>query len=110
MADTKPEPLKLRLEREDKEDGSITYHLWTDEGDWIVGLNDDATKQGGNAHAYANTIVRCVNTAPDLLAALKTAKEAIRVWHGPNQWDIYDRASPEMKAINSAIAKAEGRS
>lgn len=46
----------------------------------------------------------------ELLAALKTAKETIRVWHGPNEWEIYDRASPEMKAINSAIAKAEGRS
>lgn len=48
--------------------------------------------------------------APELLEALKTAKETIRAWHGPNAWDIYDRASPEMKAINSAIAKAEGRS
>ncbi len=51
-----------------------------------------------------------IAAAPELLEALKTAKEAIRAWHGPNEWDIYDRASPEMKAINSAIAKAEGRS
>lgn len=51
-----------------------------------------------------------IAAAPELLEALKTAKETIRVWHGPNAWDIYDRASPEMKVINSAISKAEGRS
>ena len=102
--------LELRLEREDKEDGSITYHLWTTGGEWIVGLNDDETKQGGSARRYANTIVRSVNEMPELLQALKKAKETIRAWHGPNAWDIYDRASPEMKAIKSAIAKAEGRS
>jgi len=53
---------------------------------------------------------RLIAAAPDMLEALKAAKETIRVWHGPNAWDIYDRSSPEMKAINEAIAKAEGRS
>lgn len=53
---------------------------------------------------------RLIAAAPDLLAALRRAKETIRVWHGPNAWDIYDRVSPEMVAINAAIAKAEGRS
>lgn len=51
-----------------------------------------------------------IAAAPDLLAALKTAKETIRAWHGPNAWEIYDRVSPEMRAINDAIAKSEGRS
>ena len=50
-----------------------------------------------------------IAAAPDLLAALMTAKEVIRVWHGPNAWEIYDRVSPEMKAINAALAKAEGK-
>ncbi|HVT36320.1 MAG TPA: hypothetical protein VHE37_12075 [Nevskiaceae bacterium] len=45
----------------------------------------------------------------ELLAALKDARETIRTWHGPVAWEIYDKESPEMKRLNSAIAKAEGR-
>lgn len=53
-----------------------------------------------NAHLIA--------ASPDLLDALKEAKEIIRCWHGEVAWDIYDKASPEMKRINAAIQKAEG--
>jgi|GEM_PF-1143527 len=60
-----------------------------------------------NAHLIA--------AAPDLLAALKRAVETIRTFHGiglgPAEeltWQLYQQ-SPEMKAINAAIAKAEGK-
>lgn len=42
----------------------------------------------------------------ELLEALKKAKQTIRDWHGEIAWDHY-QSSPEMKAINAALAKAE---
>lgn len=60
--------------------------------------------------SQAEADARLIAAAPEMLEALKTAKETIRAWHGPNAWDIYDRVSPEMRLINEAIAKAEGRS
>lgn len=71
-------------------------------------LPDDG--DGSRSREIAKANARLIAAAPELLEALKTAKGTIRAWHGRSQWDIYDRASPEMKAINSAIAKAEGRS
>lgn len=50
-----------------------------------------------------------VETAREIERALKVAMETIRVWHGPVAWDIYDRASPEMMAINAALAKLRER-
>lgn len=69
---------------------------------------------GGIAEAEANA--RLIAAAPELLAALKLAVETIREWHGMHEpddmasetWRLY-QGSPEMKAINAAIAKAEGR-
>jgi hypothetical protein len=49
--------------------------------------------------------LRAINL--ELLTALKSAKECIAIWHGSQAWDIYDRRSPEMILINTAIAKAE---
>ncbi len=60
------------------------------------------------------------DAAPELLAALKEAKETIRTWHDmqvrswqPAQddslWELYDANSPEMKLINAALAKATGK-
>jgi len=43
----------------------------------------------------------------ELLAALKLAKNTIKYLHGPVAWEIYDKASPEMKVINAAIEKGE---
>ena len=51
---------------------------------------------------------RLIAAAPELLEALEEAKSIIRTWHGEEAWDIYDLASPEMKRINAAIAKARG--
>lgn len=45
--------------------------------------------------------------APDMYEALIKAKETIKAFHGEVAWDIYNEHSPEMKAINQAIAKAE---
>lgn len=39
----------------------------------------------------------------ELEEALKLARDTIKVWHGPNAWEIYDRASPEMEKINTAL-------
>lgn len=50
---------------------------------------------------------RLIAAAPELLAALQTAAETIRAWHGEDLWDNYQH-SPEMKEINAAIAKATG--
>lgn len=57
---------------------------------------------------------RLIASAPDLYAALVKAKEAIRAWHSMGHyegeadhvWQLY-QDSPEMRAINAAIAKAE---
>ena len=66
---------------------------------------------GGNHGQFSHEPdARLIAAAPELLEALKKAKDVIRVWHGPIAWDIYDRASPEMTEINAAIANAEGRS
>jgi hypothetical protein len=59
---------------------------------------------------------RLIAAAPELLDALKAAVRTIRTWHGLGTtggaeqllWELY-QASPEMKRINAAIAKAEGR-
>ena len=54
-------------------------------------------------------------TRDELLAALKRAVEVIRAFHSlgltfkeeQQAWELYQQ-SPEMQAINAAIAKAEG--
>lgn len=43
----------------------------------------------------------------ELAAALKEAKETIKIWHGPDAWEIYDQHSPEMRRLNAAIDLAE---
>ena len=53
--------------------------------------------------------INVIVAAPDTLSALKHARTLIHIWHGDAGWDIYDRHSPEMRGINAAIAKAEGR-
>lgn len=82
-------------------DFRITYN---EQGNWLAEVFADGAPDNAIADA------RLIAAAPEMLEALKTAKDTIRAWHGPNDWEIYDRSSPEMKAINAAIAKAEGRS
>jgi len=50
---------------------------------------------------------RVIAAAPEMLAALEKAVETIKAWHGDDGWDLYQH-SPEMLAINSAMAKATG--
>lgn len=61
-------------------------------------------------------IVRACNAHDELVAALKRAVETIRAFHGidlhgphieEHAWTLYQQ-SPEMKAINATLAKAEG--
>lgn len=51
---------------------------------------------------------RLIAAAPDLLEAVRDAIETIHEWHGDVAWDLYQH-SPEMKRLNAAIAKVEGR-
>lgn len=74
---------------------------------WMMGGIDPDEREAWLAEIDATA--NLISAAPDMLEALKAAKDAIRAWHGSNAWEIYDRSSPEMKAINAAIAKAEGR-
>lgn len=75
----------------------------------IVDGSEDRAVLATCSEPQRSAMIRAVNCHDDMLEALKTAKETIRAWHGPNAWDIYDRVSPEMRVINEAIAKAEGR-
>ena len=59
-------------------------------------------------HANAAFILRACNNYYDMLEALERAIEIIHIWHGKEQWEIYNQQSPEMIQINTAIAKAKG--
>ena len=100
--------LTLAVEREDDEDGSITYHLWdvTDGGySWIVGFNDDKSDQGGKAKHYADNIAHAVNCHDGLVAALRLCAAWDEGKHSlpSSDWD------GAMKACREALAKAEGQ-
>ncbi len=41
----------------------------------------------------------------ELVDVLAEAKRTIKALHGPIAWDIYDGKAPEMKRINSTLAK-----
>lgn len=64
--------------------------------------------------AHAALIVTAVNAHAELLAALHRAVDTIRAFHGiglsgraeAEMWRLY-QSSPEMQAINAALAKAE---
>lgn len=59
----------------------------------------------------------------EAIAALKSAKQTIRTWHDmrtlhgipiaketiEQNWRIYEKNAPEMKAINAALAKANNQ-
>jgi hypothetical protein len=50
-----------------------------------------------------------IAAAPDLLEALRAAREAMKANEEiSGTWDLYQH-SPEMRLINAVIAKAEGR-
>lgn len=61
----------------------------------------------GTNQANARLIVHAVNNHEALIAALREAIEIIKIWHGPEAWDIYNEHSPEMIRINEALASAE---
>lgn len=66
---------------------------------------DDHQAEDFNAKATA----RLIAAAPDLLAALEDAIEAVRTFHGQEAWDIYWQHSPECKRWRAAIAAARGQ-
>lgn len=83
-----------------------------------VGGSDAVGHYGGHmvAESIAQRNVPIITAAPDLLEALRLAVRTIRTWHGMGMgaseaqaWELY-QSSPEMRQINEAIAKGEGRS
>lgn len=79
---------------------------------WVYA--DDGEMIGTFRTHHADRIVTAVNAfeanqarIAELEKALKTAHSTIHAWHGPTAWDIYDRASPEMKVINAALSGAK---
>lgn len=85
------------------------HHLFAADGPIaIVSVQADADRQESNALLLLH--------APDLLAALRRAVDTIRAFHGlglpahaeVEMWKLYQQ-SPEMRAINDAIAKVEGK-
>jgi hypothetical protein len=71
------EALKLFIEREDLDDGSITYHLWEEGGHWIIGLNDAPDEVGSKAREYAETIVKAVNKMATESAPPPTVEDGV---------------------------------
>ena len=59
-----------------------------------------ADEQLANARMFA--------AAPELLEALRDAIDAVKIFRGPEAWDIYWEHSPECKRWRAAIAKATG--
>lgn len=51
---------------------------------------------------------RLIAAAPELLEALREAMDAVKTFHGPDCWEIYEQHSPEMKRWRAVIAKATG--
>ena len=78
---------------------------------WVATAMYDDEPGGGinlpKEEGWANA--QLIASAPELLEALKEAKRTIKAYHGNDLWDLYDRESPEMKKINQAIKKAEGK-
>ena len=85
-----------------------------------VVLDDEEYDAIEQAHAALSTKQdaegECgAGAARAMLAALKVARVTIRALHDVSrskasrqmQWDIYEKHSPEMKAIDIAIAQAE---
>jgi hypothetical protein len=63
-------------------------------------------ESAGQGNSQANACLAAA--APDLLEALREAMSAVRVFHGPVDWEIYRDRSPEMQRWRAAIAKATG--
>ena len=106
--ETEHSPLPWRLDEllstalllsDDKPEGRHLANIFMNDG-------GDAARSDDERFANARLIVRSVNCHDELLAALKQAKDIIKIWHGSNAWEIYDNQSPEMKMINAAILKA----
>jgi hypothetical protein len=91
--------------REYERSGLWTY-IKSESGVLVGGAYHDSLLMDDLEESDANA--RLISSAPELLEALKEAKELIQFFHGDPAWEIYDSSSPEMKRLNAAIAKATG--
>jgi hypothetical protein len=86
--------------------------ILTPEGEAIAAFMPDGV--GNEQRMKANA--HLIKAAPDLLEALISARQTIRTWQGMglegdaehDLWEAY-QASPEMRQINAAVAKARGQ-
>lgn len=67
--------------------------------------DDSQDEESLRATALADAFL--IASAPALYAALKEARELIRIFHGNAGWREY-QCSPEIKRIDSALRRAEG--
>lgn len=111
---------------ETKERVSYTPGPWKvapDSGTTVYGDDDGAVRTvvadtcaRGKPDEQERADARLIAAAPDLLAALKKAVQTIRAFDALGlsdsdvapSWRAYQQ-SPEMRQINAAIMKAEGR-
>jgi hypothetical protein len=88
-------PGPWRAERDPRGDFRIVYN---DKGNWLAEVHSDGEPEVAEADA------RLIAAAPELLAALKRAKDAIE-FYGLDDFD--STSEEELEAIDAAITKAE---
>lgn len=100
MAEKKIMPLPYMADVGDRLDG--------EGGCWVIDCEQGSVAEiqcpSDVAEATALFIVKAANTYKALSTALVEANQLIRLWHGEEAWDIYEKHSPEMRRINSALA------
>lgn len=73
----------------------------------LEGIPTELIEQGGFAAVPIATHREVKQQRDELLAALKEAIDAVRVFHGPEGWETYREHSPEMKRWSDIIARVE---
>ena len=88
---------------------SETASIFNHRNRWDIGMAmalAEEVMSDANAHAE----VRLMKAAPDMLAALKLAREQLRAGYSPQFSDAEcEKLCPALGVIRVAIAKAEGR-
>lgn len=73
---------------------------------WLQNHNRKLT-QDAIDEALMEYIAHIEKQRDELLAAMEEAIDAVRVFHGPVDWETYRDHSPEMKRWQAAIASVK---